>query len=272
MSLASGIQNRTNSQPASPQALFKIASISKLFIAVSSVKLIQAGVINRDDTLTQWLPTISIRIANSESITILNLLQHRSGIPDFDSQNGFSWQDSHVDIDATLEFALGKPADFAPDTRFEYSNTNYLLLGKILDAALGYDHRDYIANNILIPLNMVDSFSQLSEVNMDLMSSGYWIDQDRLQQDYAIPGGSMISTVKDVGIFIRALATGQLLSVEEKLLYDQIFPSYAHFGWLPGYQSIARYHPSSDSVIIQFVNMTGDNSESISFFHLLGNL
>ncbi|MCW9015654.1 MAG: beta-lactamase family protein, partial [Kangiellaceae bacterium] len=264
LSFASGLQNRTNTVAASPEALFKIASISKLFIAVASVKLIREGLINPDDTLAYWLPDISIRIANSQSITIQNLLQHRSGVPDFDSQVGFSWQDSHTNIDNTLEFVLGLPADFAPDTRFEYSNTNYLLIGKILDTALGYSHQQYIRDNILLALDMTNSYSLLSEVDLNLMSRGYWIGQDRLQQDYVIPGGSMISTVEDIGVFIRGLATGTLLSSEEKMIYDQFFPSYAHSGWLPGYQSIARYHANIDTVIVQFVNTTGDNSESIS--------
>ena len=61
------------------------------------------------------------------------LLQHRSGIPDWIEDPEFPWTKSVTNVDDVLEFVLDDPADFKPDTRYEYSNTNYLLIGKILD-------------------------------------------------------------------------------------------------------------------------------------------
>jgi D-alanyl-D-alanine carboxypeptidase len=82
---------------------------------------------------------------NSEEISIKQMLEHRSGIPDFNSQVGFSWQNSYQDIDETLAFALNLPADLAQNARYEYSNTNYLLIAKVLDTALGFSHKNYHA-------------------------------------------------------------------------------------------------------------------------------
>jgi D-alanyl-D-alanine carboxypeptidase len=126
------------------------------------------------------------------------MIKHRSGIADFDSQAGFDWNNADTDIDNTLLYALDKSSDFPPDSQYEYSNTNYLLLAKILDKALGYSHKIYITENILISLGMYDTYLKFGEINPSRLVQGYWNNIDRSMQDYAIPGGAMISTVKDI--------------------------------------------------------------------------
>ena len=262
VSASAGIQDRRSSKPAVPESLFKIASVSKLFIALTVTKLIHQNLLRQDDTLAMWLPDLTGRIRNANIISLRNMLQHRSGIPDFDSQRGFSWQLPQTDIDQTLEYALDLPADFMPDVRYEYSNTNYLLLAKIIDGALGYSHRAHIQDFILTPLGMTDTYSLLAEIDSDLMVRGYWENMDTTEQDYVIPGGSMISTVRDTAVFLRSLATGSLMSIEERRLYTSFY-FLRHSGWLPGYQSIARYEPDIDAVVVLFVNTTGGNSEIV---------
>lgn len=247
-----------------PESTLETASVSKLFIAVSATKLMDQGVLRLDDTVLFWLSALARRIENIDSITLRHLLQHRSGVPDFDSQVGFSWQDSHTDNDELLAFAQDKPADFAPDARYEYSNTNYLLLGMILDAALGYSHHNYVQSTILSPLGMLETYSLQSETDNSLLARGYWDDVDRTEQEYVAPGGSMVSIVRDTGVFMRELATGSLLTDNERAIYTSLFDGYAHSGWLPGYQSIARFNPATNTVLVQFINTTGGNSEAIS--------
>lgn len=261
---AAGVQDRGTREPARLTALFKIASISKVFIATSSVKLVDQGMLRLDDTLDFWLPGVAPRIANSDTITVRHLLQHQSGVPDFDSEPGFSWREPHTDLDRLLELVYDKPADFAPGASSGYSNTNYLLLGMILDAALGYSHHDFVQNEILSPLGMVDSYSLLNDADVAMLARGYWDQVDRTEQDYVVPGGSMISTASDTGIFFRELATGTLLNVDERRLYVELFGGFSHSGWLPGYQSIARYDAQSRSVIVQFINTTGGESEQVA--------
>lgn len=260
--LAEGIEERSQNAPAFEGSQFKIASISKLFIAVAAVRAAEDGLLQLDDTLAEWLPAESARIANASEITVRHLLRHRSGVPDFDSANGFSWSQSHTDEDVLLELIYDLPADFSPGARYSYSNTNYLLVGRILNAALGYHHHVFVRSEILDPLNMADTVSLLEETSIDRMAHGYWNGVDRTTQDYRIPGGSMVSTVSDVGVFIDALARGQLLTASEQVVFESLYDSYSHSGWLPGYQSIGRYVTDIDSTVVLFVNQTGGNSEA----------
>ena len=262
VSAAAGVQDINNATPADPAALFKSASVSKLFIAAAATQISHQGIVGLDDTLAMWLPVLASRIENSPFITLRNMLQHRSGIPDFDSHKGFSWKRSHTDIDQVLEHALDLPADFAPNAHYEYSNTNYLLVAKILDKALGYSHRQHIQNSILDPLGMTNTYHQFSEIDVDRLVRGYWDGKDKTLQDYTIPGGSMIATTRDVATFLKALAGGGLLSEEEQKTYTDLY-WYSHSGWVPGYQSIANYEQGIDAVVVLFLNTTGGNSETV---------
>ncbi len=258
-----GVRDRATLAPADVNDLFKIASISKMFIAVSGIKMVAAGIVTLDDTLAFWLPDLAAHIENADSITLRHLLLHRSGVPDFDSQPGFSWDDAHTDVDAVLGLVLDRPTDFVPDARSEYSNTNYLLLGRIFDKALGYHHHQFIQNEILSPLGMVNTYSLLDDADIGLMARGYWNGVDRTEQDYVVPGGSMVSTAQEVGIFLRALATGDLLAPSERQTYESLF-DFGHSGWLPGFQSNARYLSGMDTVLVQLVNETGGDSETVA--------
>jgi CubicO group peptidase (beta-lactamase class C family) len=202
---SAGWYNRENQIPADPHALFKIASISKLYIAVATVKLVNDQRLSLDSTLSELLPELAGRIEYADTITLRMMLQHRSGIPDWIKDPQFPWTESVTDVDAVLEFALDKPADFEPGTRYEYSNTNYLLIGKILDKTLGYSHQQYIRQEILVPLGLTHTFGSLSEAGANNVVSGYTVEYegDVKMLDFVAPGGSMVATAEDVGIFLR---------------------------------------------------------------------
>ena len=120
--------------------------------------------------------------------------------------------------------------------------------------------KNKIKEEILIPLELNDTYSLLSEINLDDLTSGYHIgwDMDVKQNNYIIPGGSMIATIKDVGVFLRALIDGSLLNKQEQEIYSSIY-KYEHTGLLPGYQSIARYNEDIDAVVILFINTSGNS-------------
>lgn len=255
---SAGWKNKVTQMPADPQALFKIGSISKLYIATAVAKLVNNGSLSLDETLADYLPELAGRIEYADQITLRMMVQHRSGIPNFTDQDEFDWFTPQTDIDRALELVLDKPADFEPDARTSYSNTNYLLIGRILDKVLGYSHHQYIDEEILAPLGLTNTYSLLSQVEDKDVVSGFWYgyDDDLMELDFVIPGGSMVATAQDVGIFLRALNDGSLLNNDEQAIYSSIY-EYGHTGWLPGYQSIARYHEDIDTVIVQFVNTTG---------------
>jgi len=262
---AAGWKNRENKIPADPQSLFKIASISKLYIAAAATRLIYNDSLSLDKTLADYLPEYAGNIENAQTITLRMMLQHRSGIPEFIKHPDFQWSEPPYGIKEALDIVLGMPADFDPGKKYQYSNTNYLLIGEILDNILGYSHHQYIKREILLPLELYDTYGLLSEANMDEVMSGYFVgyDPDIKENDYLIPGGSMVATAQDVGVFLRALIDGSLFNKEEQAIYSSIY-TYGHTGELPGYQSIARYHEDIDAVVIQFINTSGGNSWSKS--------
>jgi CubicO group peptidase (beta-lactamase class C family) len=261
---SAGWKNREKQEPADPYALFKIASISKLYIAAASAKLVNEQTLALDKSLASYLPELNGRIANADQITLRMMLQHRSGIPDFIDDPDFPWSDPPKDNQETLKLILDEPVDFEPDSRYRYSNTNYLLNGDILDKELGYSHHQFIKREILIPLGLNNTYSLLSEVDIEELTSGYYVgyDKDIKSNDFVSPGGSMVATAQDVGIFLRALNDGTLLNDEEQAIYSSIYV-YEHTGELPGYLSIARYHGDIDTVVIQFVNTSGGKTWSI---------
>lgn len=257
---AAGWKDRQAKIPADPHALFKIGSISKLYIATAAAKLVAAKHLSLDETLAHLLPETAGHIANADKITLRMMLRHRSGIPDFIDDRAFDWG-KPLTSGALLNLVLDAPADFKPDSRRSYSNTNYLLIGRILDKTLGYSHQDYIKAEILTPLGLSHTYAQLSDVDPANVVSGYAIgyDKDTKPLDYLVPGGSMVATAEDVGIFLRALNDGSLLDEDEQAIYSSIYV-YEHTGLLPGYESIVRYHKDIDTVVIQFVNTSGGNS------------
>jgi len=260
-----GWKDREDKIPADPQALFKIGSISKLYIAAATAKIINGKSLSLEDTLAKLLPELVGRIENAGKITLRMLQQHRSGIPDWIDDPNFPWDKSLTDVNEVLELVLDDHSKFEPDSRYDYSNTNYLLIGKILDKTLGYNHQQYIKNEILYPLKLTRTFGLLNEVDPKEVTSGYdsHYDKDIKMLDFVSPGGSMVATAQDVGIFLRALNDGSLLTNEEQAIYSSIY-EYGHTGLLPGYQSIARYHKDIDAVVIQFVNTSGGDMWTIS--------
>lgn len=260
---AAGWNNRAEQVPADPEALFKIGSISKLYIATAAAMLVNDGRLSLDATLADHLPELVGRIEYADQITLRMLLQHRSGIPNFVDHADYPWFETMPDRDAYLAFALDEPADFEPDSDYRYSNTGYLLVGNILDRVLGYSHHQYIQDEILSPLGLTHTYSLLNEVDLDDVFSGYHhdVEPDLKLLDHTSPGGSMIATAQDVGIFLRALNDGSLLNDAEQAIYSSVY-AYEHTGWVPGYQSIARYYQDTDTVIVLFANSTGGDTEA----------
>jgi len=256
---SAGWKDRENLIPADPHALFKIASISKLYIAAATTKLVANQQLSLNNNLATLIPEVAGSIANAGKITLRMMLQHRSGIPDFLYDPEFRNSDPNEDYLTTASIIFDEPAHFPPDKKYEYCNTNYLLIGEILDLTLGYSHHDYIHDSILVPLGLNHTYSLYSEVDPNDVMSGYYIgyDADLKSNDFTRPGGSMVASAEDVGKFLRALIDGSLFNAEEQAIYSSVY-EYEHTGWLDGYTSIARYHPDIDAVVVQFVNTSSD--------------
>lgn len=249
-----GWHNREHKIPAKPNALFKIASISKLYVAVSIAKLVNDNKLSLDKTLADYFPELKGRIEYADRITLKMMVQHRSGIPNFTDSRGY-WENPPDSVEESLALALDTPALFEPGQDYSYSNTNYLLLGLLIDNTVRYSHHQYIKEQILVPLELNHTFFSLSEVNMEDIMSGYYVgyEPDLKEKEFG-----MLATAEDVGIFLRALNDGSIFEEGERKIYSEIY-EFEHSGWVPGYQSFAEYHNNIDTVVILFNNTTDED-------------
>ena len=195
---SAGWKNRAQQIPADPYALFKIASISKLYEAAAVAKLVASGQLSLESTLSELIPEVDGKIENADKITLKMMLGHRSGIPDFIYQPDFENSDPNESYLTTAALIFNQSADFKPDKKYGYSNTNYLLIGEIMDRTLDYPHHDYIKNELLIPNGLTNTYSLYSEVDSNEVMSGYYkgYDPDLKSDLYTRPGGSMVATAE----------------------------------------------------------------------------
>jgi len=249
----SGYKNKEQKIPADPNSLFKIASVGKLYTALAITKLVCDGRLSLDKTLVDYFPELVGRIQNIDKITVRMMVQHRSGIPNYTDTPNF-WTNPPKNREEILNRILDLPADFKPNAKYEYSNTNYLLLSQLIEKVMGESKFQYIKENILDPLNLKNTFGSNKDVNLDDVMSGYYVGyKDDLKTEN---NGVMLATAEDLGKFIRALNDGSAFkNKKEQEVYASIY-KFGHTGLIPGYQTIAEYHKDIDAVVIQFTNTT----------------
>ena len=238
---AAGWHDRESKIPAKPLALFKLASISKLYDVVAITKLVSDGRLSLDKTIADYLPELVGRIENAEKITLRLMIQHRSGIPNFTNAPNF-WAAPTESYEESLALILDMRANFEPGEDYEYCNTNYLLINKIMDDELGYSNFQFIQEEILTPLNLNNTFGSLSEVNIVDVMSGYHVGHP---YDLKLEEHGMLATAEDVGIFLRALNDGSL--------------------------SFAKYHKDLDAVVIEFYSTTDPKLYNWSLSEIINN-
>ncbi|MGK0174632.1 MAG: D-alanyl-D-alanine carboxypeptidase, partial [Ulvibacter sp.] len=247
----SGYKNRENKTPTDPHSLFKIASVSKLYTPLAITKLVTDRRLSLDKTLVDYFPEFVSRIENIDKINVRSMVQHRSGIPNYTDTKNY-WVHPEQNDAKRLELVLDLPANFEPNTDFEYSNTNYLLLSLLIEKVTGKSKFEYIKEEILLPLHLEDTYGSIQDVNLDNVMSGYYVGYENdLKTD---DSGLMLATAEDLGAFIRALNDCSVFKdKKEQEIYTSIY-QYGHTGLIPGYQTIAKYHKGIDAVVIQFTN------------------
>ncbi|MFC3095234.1 class A beta-lactamase-related serine hydrolase [Alteromonas sediminis] len=250
---AAGWHNRQARIPAYPQALFKIASIAKLYDAAAVAKLVADNKLSLQGTLSDYLPELGERIQFADSITLEMLVQHRSGIPNFTDHPSFNWGESSLDV---MSLVLDMPADFEPGEDYAYSNSNYLLLQTIMTAVLGYSYERYIEKVMLEPLGLTQTYFSVSNVPSSQLMSGYHVGYE---DDFKFLDQGYVATAEDVGIFVQALNDGTLFSEQESKIYSSLY-EYEHTGWVLGYISVVKYHPALDATVVLFINTTGEET------------
>lgn len=159
---------------------FYIASTGKTYLGVAAVQIAADGIFNLDDVLTRWLPTaITDALAHSDKIRIRHLLNHTSGIFDFQN-DGEAWiadfiqdltrQWSNADV---LPYFVSHPLFFEPGTRYRYSNSNYILLTLVIEAATGRNLSQNLRNRIFEPLGLMNTLHGDEAIGIANLVHGY---------------------------------------------------------------------------------------------------
>ncbi|MFS2316463.1 serine hydrolase domain-containing protein [Maricaulis sp. D1M11] len=155
--LNTGLADRDTGTPITAQSRFAIASLSKTFTTVLALQAVEAGQLSLDDTLSDWLPEYDAPYA--DVVTVRHLLQNRSGIPHYiDLPDWFTPQGKAAYTpDHLLNTLSDLPLQFEPGSDYLYSNSNFYLVGLILDRATGQTYEDHLAQTLLEPLDLTST-------------------------------------------------------------------------------------------------------------------
>ncbi|MEO0873575.1 MAG: serine hydrolase domain-containing protein, partial [Bacteroidota bacterium] len=267
--------NDETSIPADVATNYRIWSITKMYTAVMIMQLVEEGRLSLQTTLDQFYPTIP----NAEIISIQQMLEHSSGIHDFTQNVSSEDWDAEINEPMTSAFMLDHiaehPSDFLPGTSFNYSNSNYLLLGYIIEQLDGNNYGLSLSNRIATKLGLTSTYfgvGALDSVANKAYSYRYdkqWQLVDEGEFSGLIPAGAggIVGTVQDMVRFIEALFGGQLIS-ENSL--QQMLPTgdafyglgimqfssqegvgYGHTGGYKASESSLVYYPA-DSLTIAY--------------------
>ena len=227
---AQGYARLENKTPMENCHLQYIQSVSKTYLAVAILQLKEKGEIDFEAPMTKYLPLQYSRyIKNAESITVRMLLNQTSGVPEYNSHPAFVSQvlmnpEKYFTANDCLKSIAAEELQFAPGSKYKYTNTNYLLLSLIADVITG-DHAAFIKKNIFDPLHLKNTFYANNHSYLDGLNlpSSYWdvlnasrpADFSKLQQvTVASSKGDdgIVCTPVDAVKFLKGLMDGKLLN------------------------------------------------------------
>ncbi|MBV9344431.1 MAG: beta-lactamase family protein [Gammaproteobacteria bacterium] len=208
-----GLADVSHGAAASPDTVFELGSVTKQFTAALILQLQEAGQLHVDDPAVLYLPQYSL----SAGITLRMLLNHTSGLPDFTNFPAF--QDWYVNgvAEATVLEAIGAaPLDHPPGTAWEYSNSNYFVLGVIIEKVTGQSYALNVQQRILAPLGLASITYRLPQVPpgaVGYTDSGGSVVPIRMADRSALfAAGALSADVKDLLGWDHALYSGAVVS------------------------------------------------------------
>jgi D-alanyl-D-alanine carboxypeptidase len=281
--VAAGLADRATHAPMRADDRFRVASVTKPFVATLVLQLVGEGRLSLDDTVERWLPGL---VPNGAQVTVRELLNHTAGLPEYillpSVLNPYRKDRDHVFSARDLvRLAYATPAATnPPGAAFEYSNTNYVVAGLIVEAVTGQPLADELDSRIIQPLHLDHTLLPPTSripapfahgyTNLDqdlwLTPHGRTVDATRIDPSlFAFPGG-LVSDVRDLARFMDALLGGNLLPEPERIAMttptgaaqvasdpvqgyglgmvvgrNPCGVTYGHQGGIPGYRSfVAR--------------------------------
>jgi len=204
-----GLANIEERVPATPTTVYKIASVSKQFIAAGIMRLVQDSQIGLDDSIREYLDDAP---QSWSGITIRHLLTHTSGL----ARNPPGFDPFEVRPDAELiATAYGQPLRFVPGEKSEYSNLGYFVLAEVITRVAGMSWTEYLSETIFEPLGMAATHPTNTTVAVPERAQGY-VDNDELRDapewPALRPSGAFLSNVLDLAKWDAALYTDRILT------------------------------------------------------------
>ncbi|HEY2476554.1 MAG TPA: serine hydrolase domain-containing protein [Candidatus Cybelea sp.] len=264
---------------------YEIGSITKQFTAAAIMQLSQAGKLDLDAKVATYLPNVPY----ANEITVRQLLTQTSGLPDYlDGPDIDEAAKKPATFDQIVARIAGKPLAFTPGSGWEYSNTNYLFLGRVITIVSGESYESYVRTHILEPLGMSSTFTIGDETTVSQMAIGYRRVNGSFQpalgtigQSFASSAGDLVSTVGDLEKWDAGLREGRVVSPASYELmrapqlttkgensgygFGLFVDSFAgqqrigHTGGDYGFTTADEYFPAQDIRIIAFTNDGNDN-------------
>jgi len=211
--------------PMRTNSLLNLGSITKQFTAVAILMLQEAGKLSLEDNIAQYIP--EYQQAHSNIITIKHLLTHTAGIPNYDGKNGYTHHGTEKDSFEMILSAFNVvPLEFKPGSNVNYSNSGYILLGRIIEKISKLSYQEFIATRIFDKLGMKDSqFYDYYSVVPGL-AKGYEIEEQapynivhgKAVKPSLLGDGGIVSTLSDLTKWYKALDTNTLISSQNLAL------------------------------------------------------
>ena len=214
-----GLADAELAAPADAQTMFRIASITKEFTASIVMRLVERKQLALDDELGKYLPDFPLQ---GHTVTLRQMLQHTSGIHSYTeiSEDWMKVWPLELSHDELIAFVKDAPFDFEPGSDWHYSNTNYYLLGMVIEKVTGQSYAEALQAELCEPLGLTRT---RYDSNRDLIKNraqGYQLDGEQLVNDQMFgmsqPGGAggILSTAGDLVRFSMALTSGQVVKPE----------------------------------------------------------
>ena len=261
----------------------RIGSVSKTFTTTAVLQLVDQGKVGLDDAISP----VCVRRPQRGQLTIRQLAAMRSGLYDYSevvvpglpSQPHRQWAPEEL-----LEIGFSRPPLFAPGTEFDYSNTNTVLLGLVIEKACGRPLNDYIEEHIARPRNLAHTLVPVDAAFSSPHAQGYTktpdgqtVDATDWNPSWGFAAGNMVSTLDDLRVWARDLATGALLSpaTQREREQFQLAPSegtgslyglgvenqngwIGHNGNITGFRTYAYYLAPQRMTMVVMVNSNAD--------------
>lgn len=260
---------------------FRIGSITKTFVITGLLQLVDKGKVSLDDPISKYVKNVP----NGDKITLRQLASMTSGLPSYTFNEKFR-KEAFANRTRTytpkelLEIAFSQPLRAEPGKEFFYNNTNTVLLGLVIEKVSGMGLDKYLEKNIFEPLKLTQTSFPSTATIPKPFAHGYSEQLSGKEEDvtdfnpsWGYAAGQMVSDLKDMKIWAKALGTGELLSKEsfaKRLDWVTLPPAtknkkyglgigydhgwLIHTGELPGYNSVVAYLPEEKAVFVCLVN------------------